>query len=554
MKRAGFIAGLVGLLSCAAPKATPAPAGPLLPPAPPVLEGLGDLKRPVSHASPEAQRWFNQGLSLVYGFNHDEALRAFAYAAAVSPQCAMCFWGVAYSNGPHINNPVVTPEQAKVATQASRKAQALASEATAVEQALIAALAKRYVEPQPEDRRPLDIAYAEAMRGVRQAFPGDADVVALTAEALMTLHPWDYYTLEGAPLEWTPEIVDVTAAALALNPRHPLANHVYIHAVEASREPARAQAAADRLRDLQPGLGHMVHMPSHIDVRTGQWEKAIVANQRAIEADARYQKLVPRQGFYAVYMAHNHHMLAYAAMMTGRSAVALSMIQALVDGIPPEFRKEAAPLVDGMYALPLEVQMRFGKWDEILAAPDFGEDLPASRALRHAARSIAFAAKGDVPSARQAQQAFEAARKLVPHEHVMGLNPMSALNDLVSHLVEGELLYREKKQDLGLAELRRAVELEDRLRYSEPPDWIQPTRHALGAALTQSKKYPEAEAVFREDLRRQPNNGWALFGLARALKLQGKAAEAAKMEKQFNEVWKHADLKLNSACLCQPGV
>ena len=539
--------------AAAAPGPAAAPAAPP-PPEPIALEGLGPHRRPVTGASAESQRLFDQGLNLVYGFNHDEAQRAFARAAFLSPSCALCSWGLAYSNGPHINNPQVTPGAAKDAVAAVKKAQAAAAQASLVEQALIAALALRYADPQPEDRGPLDRAYAEAMRGVRKQHPGDADVLALTAEALMDLHPWDLWEKDGKPKAWTPEILEITEAALALAPKHPMANHLYIHAVEGSFNPERGDRAAETLRDLQPGLGHMVHMPSHIDVRTGRWAVAIDANRRAIAADEAYRAKMPDQGFYSIYMAHNHQMLGYAAMMSGRSAEAIAAMRAMTAGIPEGFRKEAAPFVDGYYALPLEALMRFGRWDEVLAEPDFGEDLPGARAMRHAARGVAYAAKDQPAKARDEQRLFLEGRTRVPAVSAMGQNPLSAVLDLVAHLLAGEILYREGKASEGFTELRLAVAAEDALQYDEPPPWVQPVRHALGAALLQSRRLKEAEAVFREDLRRVPGNGWALFGLGRALRLQGKNAGAEAAEKQFRQVWGKADVTIKTACFCQSGV
>jgi tetratricopeptide (TPR) repeat protein len=537
-----------------APTGSPLPAMP-----PPLLEGLGNFTRTVSHVSPEGQRWFDQGLKLVYGFNHDEAVKAFIWAGSVSPECAMCFWGLAYALGPHINDPTVSPSHAKAATEAVQKAQTLAKGAGPVEQALIAALATRYATPQPEDRGSLDTAYANAMREVFKQFPHDADVAALTAEALMDLHPWDYWA-GGESRPWTQEIVQTAEAALRLAPQHPLANHVLIHALEASPQPALARGAADTLRALQPGLGHMVHMPSHIDVLLGDWDAAIEANRKAIAADDAYRALVPDQKFYSVYMMHNHQMLGFAAMMSGRGAEALQAMTTGAERVPPSFVKEAAPLVDGYFALPLEVQMRFGKWDEILAAPQFDEALPASRAFRHAARGIAYAAKGDLTRAREEQQAFLSGRAKVPEGWLMGVNPVQAVFDVAEHLLAGEILYRQKKTaadaDQAFAELRKAVAAEDALKYDEPPDWMQPVRHAFGAALTQSKRFAEAEVIFREDLVHNPGNGWALFGLAQALRLQGtpaKKSEALEVEAQFKKVWGKADVTLHSACLCQPG-
>ncbi len=516
------------------------------------MDGLGSHTRLVSHASPDAQRWFDQGLNLVFGFNHDESLKAFARAAAASPGCAMCFWGIAYANGPHINNSMVSADRAAAAVAALRNAQA--AEATPVEQALIAALAARYIDPQPADRGPLDTAYAEAMRGVRKTFPADADVAALAAEALMDLHPWDLYEQDGRPKGWTKEIIDATEAALLLDPRNPLANHLYIHAVEGSLTPERGMRAADLLRELQPGLGHMVHMPSHIDVRTGQWAKAVLANQRAIAADRRYTQLVPRQGFYALYMMHNFQMLTYAALMSGRSAEALAAAREMIKGIPAEFLKKATPAVDGYFALPLEVLLRFGRWDEILAEPDLGDALPAARTLRHAARGIAYAAKRDLAHAREEQEQFEVARAKAPPAWSRGQNPISNVLAIAGHLLAGELLYQRGRERAGIAELRRAVAAEDSLRYDEPPAWVQPVRHALGAALTQSHRYREAAAVFREDLRREPSNGWALYGLSRALRLEGKKTQAAAFEQQFRKAWEQADVAIHSACFCLQGV
>ena len=535
--------------SAPAAAAAPAAEAPALPVAI-ALPGLGEYTRPVGGASPEAQRWFDQGLKLVYGFNHDEALRSFARAAALSPGCAMCSWGVAYANGPHINNPAMSPEQAKAAVAAVRRAQA--AHPAGVERALIDALALRYQDPQPASRAPLDLAYAEAMQRARAAFPADPDVVALTAEALMDLHPWDLYDAGGKPKPWTAGILEATRAALALAPRHPMANHIYIHAVEASSDPGQGTQAAAVLRDLQPGLGHMVHMPSHIDVRTGQWARAIETNQRALEADKRLSALSPQDGFYALYIVHNHQMLTYAALMAGRSGVALEAVRAMVAGIPEGFRKEATPFLDAYYAMPLEVLMRFGRWDELLAAPDFPADLPASRALRHAARGIAWAAKGDVAAARAEQALFAAARGRVPASFMMGQNPVSSVLEIAAHLLDGEIRYRAGSADAAFAELRLAVKAEDSLAYDEPPAWVQPVRHALGAALTQSGRYREAEAVFREDLEKHPGNGWSLFGLARALRLQGKPA--AELEARFSRAWDGADVKLRSACFCQQGV
>jgi tetratricopeptide (TPR) repeat protein len=522
-------------------------------PSVPLFEGLGGLSRKVTTASPEAQRYFDQGLAFLYAFNHDESIRAFRRAGELDPKCAMAFWGVSVANGPHINNPVVPEDRAKAAWEALKRAQAAAAGARPVEQALIEALASRYALPQPEDRKPLEQAYADAMRKVWRVYPKDADVGALFAESLADLRPWDLWMPDGKPQPGTEELVVTLESVLALDPRHPLANHLMIHAVEASPHPEKADRAADTLRDLQPGLGHMVHMPSHVDVRRGRWQQAIDANAKAMDADRRYTARSPHQGFYRLYMAHNHHMLTYGAMMTGQSALALKTIRAMVADIPLEFFK-ANPFADGFMAMPLEVMMRFGRWDEILAEPAFPDFVPISRALQHYARAVAHAAKDDVPSALKEQAAFLEARARVPKEAFFGNNTGPDVLDVAESFMRGEILFRSGKTGEGLASLREAAAREDKLRYDEPPDWIQPVRHALGAALLQAGRLVEAEAVFREDLAKLPGNGWGLYGLSRALQLQKKTAEAAAVERQFDDVWKRADLKIKSACLCLPGV
>ena len=537
---------LVLLLTVFAP---PTPAAEAVP----LFDGLGSYSRTVSTASPEAQRYFDQGLAFMYAFNHDEAIRAFTRAAELDPDCAMAHWGVAIANGPHINNPAVPPERAAAAWAALGRARAASAGASAVERALIEALASRYADPQPADRAPLERAYAEAMRGVWQTFPDDPDVGALFAESLADLRPWDLWTPEGQPQPGTEELIVTLDRVIALQPAHPLANHLYIHAVEASPEPGRADAAADRLRELQPGLGHMVHMPSHIDVRRGRWQQAIEANARAIEADRRYTERSPEQQFYRLYMAHNHHMLAYAAMMNGQSRLALQTMREMVADIPADFFR-ANPWADGMMAMPLEVMMRFGQWQGILAEPEFPEYVPFSRALRHYARAVALAATDDMDGARREQAAFQAARGAVPDTTTFGNNTAAALLDVAERLMGGELLYRSGEVDAGLAMLADAVAHEDRLRYDEPPGWIQPLRHPYGAALLQAGRTAAAEAVFREDQRRQPGNGWGLYGLMRALELQGRQEEADAVEREFDRVWAKADIRIKSPCLCLPGV
>jgi tetratricopeptide (TPR) repeat protein len=399
-----------------------------------------------------------------------------------------------------------------------------------VENALIEALGHRYANPQPGDRSPLDRAYADAMRGTWKAHRDDPDVGALFAEAMMDLRPWDQWTPGGQPQPGTEEILATLDVVLKLDVNHPLANHLYIHAVEASPHPELADAAADRLRQLQPGLAHNVHMPSHIDIRRGRWQKAIDENLRAIAADDHYRAVFgPPQHLLIIYAAHNQHMLAYAAMMTGQSELAVQHIRAMVEGIPLDFVKGNAAVAESFVGLPYEVLIRFGRWEDILAAPDHPDFMPLTRAIRFAARGIALAAKGDVVGAKLEQQAYLAAVLLVPPEQTAGSDTRQAILPVLTPMLAGEILYREGRRDEGLAKLREAVNAEDALRYSEPPDWILPARHSLGAALVQERRFAEAEQVYRDDLVRLPENGWSLFGLAQSLHRQGKEKKPPRL-------------------------
>lgn len=521
----------------------------------PLYDGLGSYSRKVTTDSREAQRYFDQGLAFLHGFNHGAAIRAFQQAAEIDPECAMAHWGIALACGPHINFPAVPPPAAELAWKEINLARANDANASPVERALIDALAQRYANPQPEDRSALDRAYADAMRDVWKNFPKDPDVGALFTEAMMDLRPWDQWTLEGKPQPGTDEILATLDAVLKLNPKHPLANHLYIHAVEASPNPERATAAADRLRNLQPGLAHNVHMPSHIDIRTGRWLQAVDTNTKAVEADNRYRKVFgPAKGFLNVYVAHNRHMLAYAAMMTGQRDLAMKHIRAMVAGLPAEFLRDNALQAEGFVAMPLEVMVRFGLWDDILGEPErYAEDMWFTRAFHHAARAIAFAAKGDAASARKAQRVFIKRATLVPKEDSLGNNSCEAILGVVTPMVEGEVLVAEGKIDSGIEQLRTAIKQEDALKYDEPPAWLIPVRHSLGAVLMKQQRFAEAEQVYREDLARLPENGWSLLGLAESLRKQNKNLdEAAQTQAKFEKVWAKADLTISSSCLCQP--
>jgi tetratricopeptide (TPR) repeat protein len=521
----------------------------------PLSDGLGSYSRKITTDSAEAQRYFDQGLGFLHGFNHRAAIRAFQQAAELDPECAMAHWGVALACGPHINSMAVPPPAAELAWKELELAQKNAGNASPVERALIDALAKRYANPQPEDRSGLDRAYADAMREVWKKYPEDPDVGALFAESMMNLRPWDQWTPDGKPQPGTEEIIATLDAVLKLNPNHPLANHLYIHAVEASPNPERAMAAADRLRDLQPGLAHNVHMPSHIDIRTGQWLKAVDTNAKAVEADKRHRKVFgPPKGFLNVYIAHNRHMLAYAAMMTGQRDLAMKHIRALVAEIPADFLEENALIAEGNVSMPLEVMVRFGMWDEILAEPEkYTDKMWFTRAFHHAARAIAYAAKGDTANTRKAQSVFLERAKLVPKEDFVSNNSCEALLDIVIPMVEGEILVAEGKIDEGIEQLLAAIQKEDALKYDEPPGWMIPVRHSLGAVLMKQQRFAEAEQVYRDDLARWPENGWSLLGLIESLRKQKKNAdEIAQTQTRFKKVWAKADLTITTSCLCQP--
>lgn len=538
----------------AAPQVSPPDASePEIAESAPLFDGLGPHTRPVTTSSAQAQRYFDQGLAWLHGFNHDEAIRSFSQAAELDPDCAMAHFGVALASGPHINNPVVPPERSVAALAALERART-ANGATDLERALIEAQAARFVDPPPTDRAELDRAYADAMRTLWKLHPGDADIGAWFAEAMMDLRPWDLWTPEGAPQPGTEEILQTLEAVVQLQPAHPLALHLYIHAVEASPDPARADAAADALRDLVPAHGHLQHMPSHIDVRRGRWLQAMQANEKAVAADTEYRVRSPEQDFYRLYMAHNRHMLAYAAMMIGRSKVAIGAMDDLVAEIPMEWAEQNPDIAGGYLVMPMEVRMRFGDWEGILAVPEFPAALTLSRTLRHYARGVAFAATDRPKEARAELVALREEKKTVAPTATFGTNTALDVVGVAEALLEGEVLYREGKVDEGIAMLREAVKREDALHYDEPPDWIQPVRHALGAALLQQKRAVEAEAVYREDLAKLPGNGWGLWGLARSLRLQKKAATAEKVDAELAKVWDGADIELHSSCMCLPGV
>jgi tetratricopeptide (TPR) repeat protein len=511
---------------------------------------LGTHHLKVTTKSAEAQRAFDRGLTLAYSFAHFAAEDEFRKATQADPDLAMAYWGIALVNGPHINFPMVPPDHAAKAWEALSKAQQLAPDASELERGFIAALAKRYANPQPEDRSGLDRAYSDAMRDLWNRYPASADVGSLFAESMMDLRPWDLWQADRTPQPGTLEIVDALERSLALNPKHPGANHYYIHTMEASANPEKALSSARRLAKVVPEAGHMVHMPAHIYARVGDWNSASQSNLDAMQADAKYRAQYPRPGFYAMYMAHNQHFFSWSAMMQGRSAEALEHARAMGKAVPEEFIRDFGPVVDGYLAFVPETLMRFGKWDEILAEPRPPGDLPLSQALWRYTRIAALAGLGKIDEARSEQKLFEEAAAKIPDDWKFGNNKAADLIMIARHVSAGEIAAKEGKYDDAVQHLREGANIEDTLRYDEPPDWMQPVRHTLGAVLLKAGKPAEAETAYREDLQRYPENAWSLFGLREAQRAAGKSADADVTNRKFEKAWAKADFKMAASCMC----
>jgi len=518
---------------------------------PPRLNELGGYHRPVTTVSAEAQRWIDQGLVYAFGFNHDAANGSFERAAALDPDCAFAWWGVALCLGPHINNPVMSQEQSRRAYEAIQRATALAGRSSPVERDLIMALAKRYAWPAPEDRKQLDESYAEAMRGLWRKYPQDADIGTLCAEAIMDLRPWDLWTPDGKPQPGTVELVNLIERVLQLQPRPPGALHLHIHAVEASPDPGRAKASADRLRDLVPEIGHLVHMPSHIDIRLGYYEKAMQANRKAIAADRKYVAQAGREGFLNLYRAHDYHFLAYAAMFAGNRAAALQAATDLKDDLLPAQVRQNPDMLESFLSTMTHVRVRFGMWEELLKDPAPPEDFYVSKAIWRYGRAVARSAHGRIEAPNQERDAFIVAAAAIPETRMIGNNKAATIMEIARPMMEGEFEYRRGNYDLAFAQLRLAVERDDALRYDEPWGWMQPIRHALGALLLEQGRMAEAEAVYRKDLELHPENGWALHGLAECLRKSGKTDEMAEVERRFRKSWQNADIELRASCFCR---
>lgn len=532
----------------------PAEAPPAIvaePPAAHLFDDLGTLHRAISTTNAEAQRWFDQGLRLAYAFNHEAAGRAFAQAERLDPGCAICAWGQALVLGPNINMPMV-PEAAAPAWTALQRAVALENKASPVERALIAALAQRYAPTPPEDRKPLDQAYANAMREVVARFPEDLDAATMFAESLMDLSPWAYWNEDGGPNTNTDELVAALEAVLARAPDHIGAIHYYIHAIEASPAPQRAEAHADRLAALSPGAGHLVHMPAHIYIRVGRYHDASLNNLKATEADGRFLSFCKgSNGIYPLgYVPHNWHFMAMSASLEGNAERALHAAQQTAQRVDMT-QLVALSFMQQFVVTPLFYQVRFARWDEILAASAAPAALPFPRAIWHYARGRALAAKGEVEAATKELEALAivAQDPTLPTTILWDINAASNVVKVAVESLRATVAAARGDQNAALAAWQAAVVAEDALNYTEPPDWPLPVRHELGAALLAASYAAEAEAVFRADLANYPKNGWSLRGLEAALAAQDKTAEAKTVHGQFEQAWQWADIKTESSRL-----
>jgi tetratricopeptide (TPR) repeat protein len=504
---------------------------------------LGNVHHPVTTKSDLAQKYFDQGLAFDYGFNHDEAYQSFAAAAALDPQMAMGNWGIALVFGPNYNLPG-NDERMKIAYGAIQRAQALEVSASPEERALIEALAKRY-GPDGKQTPEREKAYADAMRGVAHKYPDDPDVQALFAESLMDLHPWELWSADGTPGPQTLELVATLERTLRKHPNHLGANHYYIHAIEASNHPERAIPSAKRLASMAPMQGHLVHMPSHIYVRTGMYHASSNANEAAIKADQNFLAMSHESGTYPLmYATHNIDFLLYGEMMEGRKRDALKTARDLKDAVPAEVVKEM-PMVEVMWPKPYFAMARFGAWDEILAEPAPPKEFAYTTAMWHYARGRAFAAKGKPDEANAERKALdESAAKVSPELMVGPNNKAPAIARLASEILAGAIASARGEHKEALRDDTEAVKMQDALGYDEPPSWYYPVRETLGAELIANNEPVLAEADFREDLKRDPDNPRSLYGLAESLRAEGKAQEAAKVEEQFAKEWSHADITL----------
>jgi tetratricopeptide (TPR) repeat protein len=515
----------------------------------PKLKDLGDYHFTVTTQSPESQRFFNQGLRLTYAFNHSEALRAFKEAARLDQRNAMAYWGWALVLGPNLNLPMI-PEVAPQAYRAIQIAVSLKDEVSERERVYIEALAKRYRDQPTDDRGPFDLAYARAMAKIVERYPDDLDAATLYAASLVNLSPWDYWNLDGSPKGNTEKILNTLQSVVDRNPRHAGALHYYIHVVEL-RHPERGEQHADMLAELMPGAGHIVHMPSHIYMRVGRYADSYEANRRAVAADEDYITQCRSQGIYPLnYYPHNIHFMAWSAMLQGHPERSLEAARKIVEKVPPELSadKNVWALYETFLSQPMFVMVRFGMWKEMLAEPKPDLESEFMTGIWHYGRALAYIDSNRLSEARRELRPLSAAQEAMGNvEHYIGFSTAKTLLTIAHEIVKGELAYAEGYTLEGLAHLERAVRLEDSLRYNEPPDWYFPLRHFLGAMLLDAGRPNEAEVVYAADLRRNPENGYSLFGLRIALEQQGKREDALAIAKRFDRAWAGATYKLTSS-------
>lgn len=512
-----------------------------------LLGSLGDWKHQISTQSKEAQEFFDRGLALTFGFNHDEARRAFEKAAQLDSECAMCYWGMAYVLGPNINAAMEDSAVPK-AYAAIQKALRLANDASEKEQAYIEAIAKRYSSKAVHDRSALDRVYADAMRKVHKRFPEDLDAAIFFAESLMNLSPWNYWTADGTPKNHIKEVLDTLEKALKKDPNHPHGNHLYIHAVEASKTPERAVAAADKLGSLVPGSGHLVHMPAHTYIRVGLYHKASLANERAIEVDDKYKENCTSEGAYPLaYMPHNHHFLWASYTLEGRGKDSIRAARELVKRLDTEaMRTPELGTLQHFWITPMVTLARFERWDDALKEPAPPKDLGYPIGMWHYLRGMAFAAKGNLPEAKQELKELKPLTQdpKVKKIKIWGTNPVTNLLKISEHILTGKIAEKQGKTDRALAEYRKGKEIEDALYYDEPHSWYYPVRQVLGEFHLKMGNFDAAEIYFREDLDRHRENGWSLYGLKRALEGSEKNKEAQIVGQRLKQAWAYADFNL----------
>ena len=506
-----------------------------------LMSGFGDWHHPVSTQNAQAQAFFDQGLRLIYAFNHDEAARSFRHAAELDPKMAMAYWGIAEAIGPNYNDPA-SEDRFVQAHQAIEKAASLTEGASESEQAYIAALSKRFPADPKSDLHGALEEYRDAMRELVKKFPDDLDAATLFAEAGMNLHPWGLWHVDGSPEEGTEEIVSTLESVIRRDPNHLGAIHYYIHAVEASRSPERALAGANRLAQLAPAAGHIVHMPAHIYIRTGDYEAAVKTNQKAAQADQVYLASSKAQGIYPMmYYSHNLHFIAMCAAMNGNYLESRRGAQMLAANVGPHV-KEMPPL-EGFMTVPLAVEVRFHKWNEILKAPQPDASMQTATVFWHFARGVALAATGKIEEAEAEHKIIAEAEEKTPPDLVFQMPVNNKTKDILKiaqNVLGAKISQAKKDNDAAISQLREAIAVQDTLKYDEPQDWFYPVRESLGAALLLSGDQAGAEQTFRDDLEHNPRNPRSLFGLEQALKAQGRNYDATFIHKQFEASWKGA--------------